>query len=215
MSSCCSPEGYEWVFSERSARREAKLYRKRGLDPTSRRIVDYLKRQGVEGRTVLEIGGGIGAVQLELLKAGAASATSIELTPTYEEVAGRLVAEAGFSERVERRVMDFARSSEKVAAADVVIMNRVVCCYADMPRLVGAAADHAKNLLVMTFPRHTWWTRAGLGAANTMLWLTRRQFHVFVHRPADIIARSRDRGLRPVVDESGFLWRLAALSRAA
>ncbi|HKC19598.1 MAG TPA: methyltransferase domain-containing protein [Candidatus Dormibacteraeota bacterium] len=215
MTDCCTPKGYRWVFSERAAKREARLYRKRGLDPTSRRIVDYLKKQGVDGQSVLEVGGGIGAIQLELLKAGAARATSIELTPTYEEVAGELLAEAGFSDRVERRVMDFAHSSDQVAAADVVIMNRVLCCYPDMPRLAGAAADHAKQMLVMTFPRRSWWTRAGLGVGNAMLWLTRRQFHIFVHRPADIIGTSRAHGLRPVLDESGLLWRLAALARAA
>src|SRR5436189_5668650 len=85
MSNCCSPKGYRWVFSERSARAEAKRYRRKGLDATSRRIVDYLKAQGVAGRTVLEVGGGIGAIQLELLKAGAARAVSVELTPTYED----------------------------------------------------------------------------------------------------------------------------------
>lgn len=203
------------MFSERAAESEARRYRKRGLDATSRRIVEYLETQGVEGRTVLEVGGGIGAIQVELLKAGAARATSIELTPTYEEVAAGILAESGLSDRVERRVMDFAQSPEQVEAADIVIMNRVVCCYPDMPRLAGAAADHARQTLVMTFPKDTWWTRAGLGAANATLWLTRREFHIFVHRPADIIATTRAHGLRPVRDESGVLWRLAALTRAA
>ncbi|HET7338657.1 MAG TPA: SAM-dependent methyltransferase [Candidatus Dormibacteraeota bacterium] len=215
MSDCCTPKGYGWVFSERSAQSQARRYRRRGLDGPSRRIVDYLKKQGIDGRTVLEVGGGIGAVQLELLKAGAARATSIELTPTYERVAAELLAETGFTDRVERRVLDFAQASDQVPGADVVIMNRVVCCYPDMPRLTGAAADHAQQTLVMTFPKHNWWTRAGLGAGNVMLWLARREFHIFVHRPADIIATSRAHGLRPVFDDSGVLWRLAALSRAA
>src|SRR5438309_6657744 len=105
VSDCCSPKGYRWVFSERSARAEARKYRRRGLDGTSRRIVDFLKTQGVEGRTVLEVGGGIGAIQIELLKAGASRAVSIELTPTYEDGAARLLREAGLADRVERRVM--------------------------------------------------------------------------------------------------------------
>ena len=215
MTDCCTPKGYRWVFSERSARIEANRYRRSGLDRTSRRIVDYLKKQGVDGRTVLEVGGGIGAIQLELLKAGAARSTSIELTPTYEEEANRLLAEAGLSDRAERRVGDFAQTPEQFEAADLVIMNRVVCCYPDMPRLTGAAADHAKRMLVMTFPKRTWWTCAGLGAGNAMLSLTRREFHIFVHRPADIIATSHAHGLRPVIDESGLLWRMTALSRSA
>ena len=215
MSDCCTPRGYRWIFSERSAQREARRYRRRGLDGTSRRVVDFLKKQGVEGRTVLEIGGGIGAIQIELLKAGASRATSIELTPTYEREANQLLSEAGLSGRVERKVMDFAQTSDQVESADVVVMNRVLCCYHDMPRLAGAAADHAQQTLVMTFPRGALWLRAMLGAGNGLLWLTRRDFHIFVHRPSEIMATSQRHGLRPVINQTGVMWTLAALARAS
>src|SRR2546421_9976153 len=115
-------------------------------------MVDFLKSQGVEGRTVLEVGGGIGAVQIELLKAGAARAVSIELTPTYEDVAARLLSDAGLTDRVERKVTDFAQAASQVEGADVVIMNRVMCCYPDMPRLAGAAPDDAARLVVLSYP---------------------------------------------------------------
>jgi Methyltransferase domain len=215
VSECCSPKGYRWVFSERSARAEAKRYRRKGLDSTSRRIVDFLVAQGVEDRTVLEVGGGIGAIQIELLKAGASRATSVELTPTYEEEARGLLEEAGLADRVDRKLMDFAQEAGQVAPADVVIMNRVICCYPDMPRLAGAAAGHARQVLVMSYPRYTWWTRIGLGTSNVMLRLLRREFHIFVHRPDRIIATSRAQGLEPVLDQSGVLWTVAGLRRSA
>src|SRR5437773_3816501 len=193
MSNCCSPKGYRWVFSERSAQAEARRYRRRGLDATSRRIVDFLRTQGVEGSTVLEVGGGIGGIQIELLKAGAARAVSIELTPTYEDAASDLLNEAGLTDRVERRVMDFAQAASQVDGADVVIMNRVICCYPDMPRLAGAAADHARQMLVMSYPTGAWWMRVALGLGNFVLWLLRREFHVFVHPPKEIIATATRR----------------------
>ncbi len=159
MSDCCSPKGYRWVFSERSARAEAKRYRRKGLDSTSRRIVDFLVAHGVKDRTVLEVGGGIGAIQIELLKAGASRTTSVELTPTYEEVAQGLLEDAGLADRVDRKLLDFAQDAGQVAPADVVIMNRVICCYPDMPRLAGAAAGHTRQVLVISYPKYTWWTR--------------------------------------------------------
>jgi 2-polyprenyl-3-methyl-5-hydroxy-6-metoxy-1,4-benzoquinol methylase len=214
VNDCCTPKGYRWIFSERTAQMEAKRYRRRGLDGTSRRIVDFLRKQGVEGRTVLEIGGGIGAIQIELLKAGAARATSIELTPTYEQAASQLLSEAGLTDRVERKVMDFAQAADQVEGADVVVMNRVLCCYHDMPRLAGAAADHTRQTLLMTFPRRAPWVRAGLGIGNALLWLTRRHFHIFVHRPSEIIATSQRHGLQPVLNQNGLVWTFAALSRA-
>src|SRR5438046_3978279 len=155
MTDCCTPKGYRWVFSERSARAEAKRYRRKGLDATSRRIFDFVKKQGGEGRTVLEVGGGIGAIQLELLKAGAARAVSVELTPTYEEEATALLREMGLEERVERRIMDFAAAGAAVDGADIVIMNRVICCYPAFPRLRGTAPDNARKRRVWAFPSGT------------------------------------------------------------
>jgi magnesium-protoporphyrin O-methyltransferase len=215
MSDCCSPKGYKWVFSERSARSDAKRYRRKGLDGTSREIVDYLKAQGVGGQTVLEVGGGIGAVQIELLKAGAESAVSVELTPTYERVAADLLAETGLGDRVSRQVTDFVEASSAVEAADIVVLNRVLCCYHDMPRLAGAAADHTRHLLVLSYPRRTWWTVASFAVFNWFLALFRRQFHIFVHRPKEILATAREHGLETVLNRRGAFWTVAALRRTA
>jgi len=214
LSDCCSPKGYQWIFSEKTARADAQSYRRKGLDPTSRRIVDYLKGRGVEGRTLLEVGGGVGAIQIELLKAGATRAISVELTPTYEQVALELLHEAGLEDRVERRVMDFAHSANEFPMADVVIMNRVICCYPDMPVLAGAAADRAGEVLVMSFPRRTWWTRAMLSIGNFALRVTRRQFQVFIHPPAQILAEAERHGLHKAVDQAGRFWQVAAAQRA-
>jgi hypothetical protein len=215
MSDCCSPKGYRWLFSEKSAQAQARSYRRKGLDSTSLQIVGYLKQQGVEGRTILEVGGGIGATQLELLKAGARRALSVELTPTYEQVAKDLVREAGLEDRVERRVMDFAEADGSVPRADIVILNRVICCYPDMPKLAGAAADHCSELLVLSFPRDTWWTRSGVAVGNLGLRVTRREFQVFVHPPKGVAATAEQHGLRTVMDRTGLFWTVAAFRRGA
>jgi magnesium-protoporphyrin O-methyltransferase len=211
VSDCCSPKGYRWVFSERTARAEAKRYRRKGLDSVSRRIVELLKAQGVTGRTVLEVGGGIGAIQIELLKAGAARATSIELTATYEEEAMQLLREAGLEDRVERHVMDFADAAGAVSAADIVVLNRVLCCYHDMPKLAGAAADHAREVLALSFPREGWWIRSGISFMDLVLRIARREFQVFYHPPKKILATCEQHGLKTIFNRPGIAWTIAAL----
>lgn len=213
VTDCCSPKGYRWVFSERRAESDAKRYRRKGLDATSRRIVDTIKRQPLQGRTLLEVGGGVGDLQIELLKAGAASAVSIELTPTYETAARTLLREAGLEERVERKVMNFAVANGAVPPADIVILNRVICCYPDMTQLAVVAADHTRELLVMSFPRERWWIRLGLDAGNAVLRLARREFQVFLHSPDRIVATAEQRGLKPASNEPGFVWQIVALRR--
>jgi len=212
VSDCCTPRGYRRIFSERSAHAAAARYRKKGLDGTSRRIVDLLLAQGVEGKTVLEVGGGVGAIQLELLRAGASRAVSIELTPTYEVAAAELLAETGLADRVERRVVDFVEAGSDVDAADIVVLNRVVCCYPDMPRLVGTAADHARGTLVLSFPKRRWWTRAVLAMGNGGFRITRREFHVFLHPPAGIRAEAEAHGLKARSDRPGLFWEVLTAS---
>lgn len=215
MTDCCSPAGYRWVFSERHARREARRYQRRGLDWTSRRIVELLKPQGVGGLSLLEVGGGIGALQIELLKAGVTHAVCIEMTPTYQTAADELLRAAALDGRVERRLMDFAEAGSLVAAADIVILNRVICCYSDMPKLVRAAAEHTTHLLVMSFPNGRWWTRLALALNNLALALIRRRFHVFAHRPDGILCAAEQTGLKTVASNPGFFWQFVALRRLA
>jgi magnesium-protoporphyrin O-methyltransferase len=201
------------MFSERGARAQARSYRRNGLDGTSRRIVELLKEQGVDGLTLLEVGGGIGAIQIELLKAGLSRAVSVELTPTYEESAAELLRETGFQDRVERKVMDFAHLGDEIDEADIVVMNRVICCYPDMPRLAGAAADHARRLLVMSFPKERWWTRVIVRMANIGMAMTRREFRIFLHPPVRILATGEQHGLKVSADRPGVFWQVAAMRR--
>jgi 2-polyprenyl-3-methyl-5-hydroxy-6-metoxy-1,4-benzoquinol methylase len=213
VTECCSPTGYRWAFSERRARREARRYELRGLDATSLRIVEFLKLEGVASLTLLEVGGGVGAVQIELLKAGVSRAVSIEMTPTYEKAADDLLRKAGFKDRVERKLMDFAEAAADVEAADIVILNRVICCYPDMPKLVRAATAHTRQVLVLSYPRETWWTRLGLSLANLVLRSTRRRFQVFVHRPERILATAADGGLTTTLNQAGIFWQVTAFRR--
>jgi precorrin-6B methylase 2 len=215
LSDCCTPKGYRQIFSERGARQQARDYRRNGPDGTSRQIVDLLKARGVEGLTLLEVGGGIGAIQIELMKAGLARAVSVELTPTYEESAAELLREAGLQDRVERRVMDFVDAAADVAAADIVVMNRVVCCYPDLPRLESAAADHARQMLVMSFPKERWWSKVVVWMANVGMAMTRREFRIFLHPVAQIAAIGEAHGLKRSVSRTGVFWEIAALTRTA
>ena len=210
---CCAPHGHGEFFSERMARRAARRYRRRGLDASSRRVVDFLCARGVEGATVLEVGGGVGAIQLELLKAGAASAENVELSPAYEDEARALAREAGLERRIVRRLFDFAERPGDAERADVVILHKVVCCYPDSALLVGAAAERARRALVLTFPRDEWWTRAALGAVNLAQRLRRRAFRTYVHEPRAVVAAAEERGLREVRRESDAFWLFEGLAR--
>jgi magnesium-protoporphyrin O-methyltransferase len=212
MSSCCA-RGYERFFGARVARRDARRYRKRGLDKTARRLVEEVAARGLDAATVLEPGGGVGAIDLELLKRGAAHATVVELSHGYDEEAAALARESGLEQRVERRHGDFVVKSLLVEPADVVVMHRVVCCYPDPERLVGAAARDAQRLLALSFPRDTWWLRWGSKAANLFFRLV-GGIQTYIHPPESVQRAAEQAGLRTVLHEpAGRIWRVALFER--
>ena len=191
----------------------AERYRKRGLDKTARRMVEFVEARGIEGATVLEIGGGVGEIQIELLKRGAALAVNLELSPAYEKEAERLLREAGFSEQAERRLVDIAVDPEGVAAADVVVLHRVVCCYPDYERLLGTVAEHARRLVVFSYPPRNAVSRLFVAVVNLGFRLLRREYRSFVHPPAAMLAVLGERGLRRTFAEHALVWQVAGLER--
>jgi magnesium-protoporphyrin O-methyltransferase len=213
VAGCCNSRGCDDFFNPRFARRMAKRYRKRGLDRPAQRIVEFLESRGLAGASVLEVGGGVGEIQLELLKRGAGRTVNLELSPAYEEEAARLVREAGVEGRVERRLHDIAVAPADVEPVDIVVLNRVVCCYPDYERLLTAAGDHARRLLVFSHPPRNLVSRALVGAQNVAFRLMRREFRTFAHPPPAMLAVLERQGLRPTFEHRGLPWHVAGLER--
>ena len=214
MTGCCARHGQEEFFGEKTAAGDARKYRRKGPDPMARSLARRAAASGgAEGASVLEIGGGVGQVALELLKAGAASAQVVELLPDYEPFVQELASEAGVGGRMSFRTADLVADPTAAAAADLVVMNKVVCCTPDGVALAGVAASLARRGLVLSFPRQVWWARAGLGTVNLYLWLRRRRFRVFVHSQAAIEGAVEAHGLARVSEKNGPLFRIAAFER--
>lgn len=162
---------------------------------------------------MLEIGGGVGELEIELLKRGAERAMNLELSPAYGEEAQRLLREAGLEERAGWRLHDIAANPEGIEPADVVVLHRVVCCYPDYERLLGAAAQHARRLLVFSYPPRNGISRLLIGAQNLIFRLLRKEFRTFVHPPSAMLAVLGGQGFRRTFAHHGLVWQVAGLER--
>ena len=213
MAGCCDPRGCDDVFRTGFAGRVAKRYRRRGLDEAATRLVDFLAADGLAGATVLDIGGGVGEIGLELLRRGAGSVVTLELSTAYDEEAHRLARQAGVADRMHRQIVDIAASPSQVAPADLVVLHRVVCCYPDHERLLGAAADHCRRRLAFSHPPRTLTSRALLAAENALYAVRGREFRTFAHPPAEMLAVLTAHGLRPVMTRPDRVWHVQGLAR--
>jgi len=213
MSSCCDPETYAQLFDEKNAERDVREYRKRGLTGAARQMLGAIVDRGVADASVLEVGGGVGALQIELLQAGAARATNVELVGTYERPARELLESVGLSDRVDRQLLDFAREGHGVANADIVLLHRVICCYPDMESLVRGSAEHANRILALSFPADRWWWLVGRSLSRVWFALRGCAFRLYLHDPRRILATAESAGLRPIFHQRGWLWQVAVLER--
>ncbi|MGH3085041.1 MAG: class I SAM-dependent methyltransferase [Gaiellaceae bacterium] len=213
MSSCCNPRGCDGFFTPRFARRAARRYRNKGLDKTARRMVEFLEQRGIDGATVLEIGGGVGEIEIELLKRGAERAVNLELSPAYADEAQQLLREAGLEGRAEWRLHDIAANPDGIEPADIVVLHRVVCCYPDHQKLLGAAAEHARRLLVFSYPPRNAIARFFVAAQNLIFRLLGREFRTFAHPPSEMLATLGERGFRRTFAHHALVWQVAGLER--
>ena len=126
---CCGPvnvNGLSEQFGKGYSSGQLEGYRKNGLGVRALVLVEFLQQRGLEGKTVLDIGSGIGALHMELLLAGAERATGVDASPTNIAAARTLAQEMGVADRVEERQGDFVELQEGIPAADIVTLDRAI-----------------------------------------------------------------------------------------
>jgi magnesium-protoporphyrin O-methyltransferase len=205
---CCQCQAIECEFDTKTAAAELKRYRERGPARTTQMLIEALMGAKIEGTTLLDIGGGIGAIQHALLDLGISHATAVEGSAAYLAASQDEARRRGHIDRVRYLHGDFVERADEISPADVVILDRVICCYPDMPSLVERSSARARKLYGLVYPRDTWWNRAGLAFLNLLRRLRRDPFRVFVHRPEDVEAAVRANGLAPLSHGQTVVWRV-------
>jgi magnesium-protoporphyrin O-methyltransferase len=204
--SCCAGESLD-IFGEKGARRELRRYLRKGLGgDDARLIVSWAEDRGLEEATVLEVGGGIGQVQAELLRRGAAAGTVVEVVSAYARPAAELAEVASIADRSSFLVADLLETPDAVEPADVVVLRRVVCCSAAGPALLGAAAGKTRRTLLASYPRDRVLVRTFIRIQNVLFGLIRKRFRVYLHAPADLERAAAEHGLRRMRAARGAVW---------
>jgi magnesium-protoporphyrin O-methyltransferase len=211
--SCCDPRVYDDRFDARSAEQELRAYRRSGPDAWTGRLIDELQDGGVDGMTVLDIGAGVGAVHHALLEAGAASAIDVDASAAYLAASQSEGIRRGLDEQITYYRGDAVALAGELPPADLVALDRVVCCYVDMPGLVAAAASHTRRRLGLVLPRDDAWVRALVAIANGWNRLRRDPFRVYAHRTAAVEGVATAAGLVIRSTHKGLFWQSLVFDR--
>jgi predicted TPR repeat methyltransferase len=195
------------------ARAQQKEYGRKGAARTTLLLVQAIQAGGVDGQTVLDIGGGLGAIQHKLLAAGASQATHVDASTAYLNVAREEAERRDLAERIIHLRGDFVDLAPQIPPADIVSLDRVICCYDDMQALVRLSAQRARRRYGLVYPRDTWWLRAGIRLADLFLRLFGSQFQVYAHRTRAVETILQEEGLERVYYRRAGVWQVAVYAR--
>jgi magnesium-protoporphyrin O-methyltransferase len=214
---CCSPgdSAFDHQFDARHAAGKLRDYRRNGPEGLTQALIEGLAAGGVDGRTVLDIGGGVGAVHHELLRSGAAAAVDIDASRAYIAVAREEAVRQGHADRVQYLKGDFVALADDVEPADLVALDRVICCYGDVAELVGRSATLARRRYGLVYPRDSWLGRVGTAFLNARFRLVRSPFRVYVHRTAEVEGILAAHGLVKRIRQTTLIWQLEIYERPA
>ncbi|SVB11169.1 uncharacterized protein METZ01_LOCUS164023, partial [marine metagenome] len=149
----CQCQGIENMFDKKTAKSELKRYLKKGPSKTTGMLLDAIHKEGVQGLDFLDIGGGIGAIQYDLIKAGASNGTSIEASSAYADLVKEEILQNDLAERIDCKYGDFTTTASDVDRADIVTLDKVICCYDDMSKLVMLSSKLARKIYAVIYPR--------------------------------------------------------------
>ncbi len=212
----CDSERIDLKFDEAYAAGKLEAYRSRGPDPGTRALLEAICTEAVAGQTLLDIGGGVGALQHELLERGVSSAQEVEASAAYV-VACQAEAEArGHADRVSHVIGDFASVAETLTPADIVTLDRVVCCWSEPLALIDGSARMARRLYGLVYPRDTWWVRYGWRTWGNLRQLIKRSgLRLMTPRSADVEAILAQQGLHLRHHTTVGVWQVALFVREA
>jgi SAM-dependent methyltransferase len=209
----CGCEGFGTMFDRRTAEQDRERYRREGPDTTTRILLDQIQRRGVAGASILDVGGGIGVIDLELLRAGAGHAVLVDASEAYLNVARQEARQANVLDRIEFVGGDFVREAAEIDSADIVTLHRVVCCYRDAGALVSLSSARAGKLYALVLPRDRWFIRLGLRLENLLQRIRGRDFRAYAHSNAWIDRLVAANGLKPRFEATTMVWRVVLYDR--
>lgn len=210
---CRQCQSLETQFDQELVASKVHQYHQKGLRKETRILVNALVSAGVEGYSLLDVGGGLGALEFELLKAGVAKVTNVEASTAYIDAAKSESSRLGFSDNISHIHGNFIDIAREVSPADLVTLDKVICLYDDMTSLVSSSVEKAKKLYGLVYPRDTWWVKAAMGVENLLRKRKGSDFRVIAHPTSKVDRLVRDNGMNRLFYRALIDWQIVVYRR--
>jgi 2-polyprenyl-3-methyl-5-hydroxy-6-metoxy-1,4-benzoquinol methylase len=210
---CCSEDLLEKQFDEEKVASRVNQYNSKGINKETKILIESLKSMGIDGCSLLDIGCGLGLIGAELLKSGIAKVNNIEASSSYLEAAKTESKKRNLTDKTSFTLGNFVDVAEQTSAADIVTLDKVICCYDELEPLVKSSSDKALKLYGIIYPRDSWWTKAAIGIENLVRKIKGNTFRVFVYPTDKVDNLINEQGLQQVFYKAMMVWQIVIYSR--
>lgn len=212
MSCCAHCQDSGEMFTPEKARDELRKYRKDGPpNKSTHLLIEGLRSLDLEDKRLLDVGGGVGMIQHELLREGLATSTMVEASTAYLEVAKKEARRRGYAEQSTFRYGDFVDLAPGLPEADLVTLDRVICCYPHMNELVQASTAKATCWYGVTYPKPGWYLQWAKPFFDLYCWFKDVDFRIYLHQGVDRTIQNE--GFDPFYEVDTILWKVALYER--
>jgi len=211
---CCQREGIETRFDQKYVAKKLERYREKGPKESTRMLIDALKDASVHEMTLLDIGGGIGDIQHELFEAGVTESINCEASSSYIDACKEEAERGGHGAQVTHIKGDFVDVVDRIPSADITTLDRVICCYHDMPKLVSMSLAKTRKLYGFVIPIDKWWLKTVISIYyNLRFLLQRNPFRVFVHSTEALEKLMIRSGFRSIFSQVKGTWLISVYEK--
>lgn len=195
-------------FSGKRARKKYKKYLKSGADQSTKKLIAAIIEKNVEGATLLDIGGGLGAIHHELIEAGVSHAKCADASSDYISISKKEGERRNHSDKLSYHFGNYLDGASEIGNAEIVTLDKVICCFDDMKELVNISSSNATRYYALIFPREKWWTRLLIKFGNTMFPLFGKDFRIYLHPEKEVESIVIGNGFERVFYYNNILWQV-------
>ncbi len=207
---CCDADHF---FDLKVAEKDLSKYRKKGVKGATKKLIQALSQFNRKGRSLLDIGGGIGAIQWDHLENGGGRTSDVDASWAYLNAAEKYSRSQGWEEHTTFLQGDFVDQESNPGRHDFVTLDKVVCCYPDFEKLLTKSLEHCEQVIALSFPRGG--PIAKLLNLTAIAWMRIKgsSFRPYIHPKKEMEMLITSHGFSKLSETSSFPWIIQAYAR--
>lgn len=200
---CC---GADLFFDKKTADKEYRKYLKKGPSRITAKMISQLEDQDIGGKSMIDIGGGIGALQWWFLENGGNNTVGIDASSGYLKQAEDHAKNKGLESNTKFLLGDCVEVYPQIEKAHYITLDKVVCCYPNYKEILEATCEKATEAISLSYPMDGIISQAIRKMGDILMSFRDNSFRPFIHSVKDIRNLLEQKGFHRVIHTLAFPW---------